>query len=208
MPARRFARLWLRFWGIGWLLCSLLAGLPSTSAYAADTPAAEVNALRVERTEDGIYLSATLNFELPNAVEEALLKGVPVTFVSEVDGYRNRWYWYDKRVFSATRSIRVAFQPLTRRWRVGVANSAVASPATGMALTQHFDNLPEALATVRRIARWKIADLVDVDADARIQIDYRFKLDLSQLPRPLQIGVAGQSDWNISAGRNTRLEPR
>jgi Domain of unknown function (DUF4390) len=204
---RSVARRGLVFWALACLLCAVM-GLPVGNAYAADTPAAEVNALRVERSEDGLYLSAILSFELPSPVEEALLKGVPVTFVSEVDGYRDRWYWYDKRVFTATRSIRLAFQPLTRRWRVGVANSAVASPATGMALTQHFDNLPEALATVRRIARWKIADLADVDADVRINIDYRFKLDLSQLPRPLQIGVAGQSDWNISAGRNLRLDAR
>jgi Domain of unknown function (DUF4390) len=182
--------------------------LIGTNAYAVDANPAEIAALRVERADDGLYLSATLNFELPSAVEEALLKGVPMTFVSEADVYRDRWYWYDKRVSVASRSIRIAYQPLTRRWRVNVASGTVASPATGIALTQHFDNLPDALATVRRIARWKIADNADVDIDARHNIEYRFKLDLSQLPRPLQIGVAGQSEWSINAVRNVRPELR
>jgi Domain of unknown function (DUF4390) len=133
---------------------------------------------------------------------------VPMTFVSEADVYRDRWYWYDKRVSVASRSIRIAYQPLTRRWRVNVASGTVASPATGIALTQHFDTLPDALATVRRIARWKIADNADVDMDARHNIEYSFKLDLSQLPRPLQIGVAGQSEWSINAVRNVRPELR
>lgn len=185
-----------------------VSGLSCTSAYAVDANSAEISALRVERADDGLYLSATLNFELPSAVEEALLKGVPMTFVSEADVYRDRWYWYDKRVSVASRSIRIAYQPLTRRWRVNVASGTVTRPATGIALTQHFDNLPEALATVRRIARWKIADNADVDIDARHNIEYSFKLDLSQLPRPLQIGVAGQSEWSINAVRNVRPELR
>jgi Domain of unknown function (DUF4390) len=182
----------------------ILGCLANPLAIAAEASTTEIAALRVDRTEDGLYLSATLNFELPTAVEEALLKGVPMTFVSEADVFRDRWYWYDKRVSVASRSIRIAYQPLTRRWRVNVTSGTITSPATGIALTQHFDNLSDALATVRRISRWKIADTADVDIDARHNIEYSFKLDLSQLPRPLQIGVAGQNEWSISAVRNVR----
>lgn len=191
-----------------WSVLVLLGGLLSPAAYAVDTGAPEVTALRVERGDDGLYLSATLNFELPAAVEEALLKGIPMTFVNEADIYRDRWYWYDRRVATANRSVRIAFQPLTRRWRVNVASGTVSSPATGMALTQHFDNLNDVVAVVRRVSRWKIADLTDIDADSRHNVDYRFKLDLLQLPRPLQIGVAGQNDWSINAQRNVRPETR
>lgn len=194
-----------------WALACVFIGLSCFIApivLAADAGTTEITALRVDRTEDGLYLSASLNFELPTAVEEALLKGVPMTFVSEADVYRDRWYWYDKRVSVASRSIRIAYQPLTRRWRVNVASGTITSPATGIALTQHFDNLPDALATVRRIARWKIADAADVDMEARHNIEYSFKLDLSQLPRPLQIGVAGQNEWSISAVRNVRPSVR
>lgn len=186
----------------------LLCGMLSPVAYAADTATADVSALRVERADDGLYLSATLSFELPAAVEEALLKGIPMTFVNEADVYRDRWYWYDKRIATATRSVRVAYQPLTRRWRISVASGTVSSPVTGIALTQHFDNLSDVMGVLRRISRWKIADLTDIDADSRHNIDYRFKLDLLQLPRPLQIGVVGQNEWSISAQRNVRPETR
>jgi hypothetical protein len=205
-PARRRSQ-WWSIWALWCCVIGLVFGLHS-AAYAADGATAEVNALRVEHADNGLYLSASLNFELPAAVEEALLKGIPMTFVNEADVYRDRWYWYDKRVATATRSVRVAFQPLTRRWRVNVASGTVSSLATGMALTQHFDNLNDVLAVVRRISRWKIADLADIDADSRHNIDYRFKLDLLQLPRPLQIGVVGQNDWSINAQRNVRPETR
>jgi hypothetical protein len=201
-------QLWRWLWCLVWCAQVVLFGLASPAALAADPAPAQVSTLRVERADDGLYLSAALSFELPAAVEEALLKGVAMTFVNEADVYRDRWYWYDKRVATATRSVRVAFQPLTRRWRVNVASGTVSSPATGIALTQHYDSLSEVMAILRRISRWKIADLADIDADSRHNIEYRFKLDVSQLPRPLQIGVVGQNEWNINAQGNVRPETR
>lgn len=199
-----FARLCCA-WGLA-ISTLLVAPLATTAAYAQGTNAA-ITSIRVDRSDEGFYLSATLQFELPLAVEEALLKGVPITFVSEVQVYRDRWYWYDKRITTATRTVRLAYQPLTRRWRLGVASGTVASAATGISLTQQYDSLSEALATVRRVARWKIADATDLDAEGRFNVEYGFKLDLAQLPRPLQIGVTGQSDWNINVQQNLRPEP-
>ena len=54
-------------------------------------------------------------------------------------------------------------------------------------------------------SRWKIAELGDLDPEARYSIDFRFRLDVSQLPRPFQIGAVGQADWYIVAVRNQRL---
>jgi hypothetical protein len=59
--------------------------------------------------------------------------------------------------------------------------------------------LAQALATVKRVSRWKIAESSDIDPAINYRLDFRFKLDLSQLPRPFQIGALGQSDWDISA---------
>ena len=58
---------------------------------------------------------------------------------------------------------------------------------------------------MQRISRWKIAEAGRLDPDARYYVDFRFRLDMSQLPRPLQIGVGGQADWNIAVMRNQRL---
>ena len=96
--------------------------LSSTSVWAAD-----VTAIRVEQSDEGLQLSATVKFDLAVVVEEALLKGVPMSFVSEVQVFRDRWYWYDKRINTATRTVRLAYQPLTRRWRVGVASGSTGS---------------------------------------------------------------------------------
>lgn len=169
--------------------------------------ATDVNNVRLEQTPEGMYLSATMRFELPGAVEEALLKGIPMTFLAEAQVLRDRWYWYDKNVAWATRSVRLSFQPLTRRWRISV-NAGNGELNTGTSLAQSFDQLPEALAAVRRLSRWKIAEGSEIDQDARHSVDFRFRLDTSQLPRPMQIGITGNADWNISVQRNLRPEAR
>ena len=178
-----------------------------TSLQAQAQPTTDVSNLRLEQTPDGMYLSATMRFELTGAVEEALLKGIPITFVSEAQLLRDRWYWYDKNVAWATRSVRLSFQPLTRRWRISV-NAGTGESSGGANLSQSFDQLPEALVAVRRISRWKIAEGAEIDADSRHSVDFRFRLDTSQLPRPMQIGITGNADWSVSVQRNLRPEAK
>jgi hypothetical protein len=142
---------------------------------------------------------------LSAAVQEALFKGVPIVFVAEVDIFRERWYWTNKKVISAERHMRLAYQPLTRRWRLNVASGPITQAGLAVALNQNFDALPDALAAVRRLSRWKIADVTDLDLEQRHRVEFRFRMDVSQLPRPFQIGTLGQSDWNISASLSRTL---
>ena len=185
---------------LGVCLCLLLAPSPSAAA------ATEISQLRAERTEDGVYLSANVQFELPSLVEDALLKGIALFFVVEADIYRDRWYWIDHRVASAVRTLRLAYQPLTGRWRVNIVSGLITSSSGLRAtLNQNYETLPEALSAIQRLARWKIAEASEVDPEAAYMLDLSFRLDLSQLPRPFQIGVAGQRDWTISAQTKDRL---
>eukprot|EP01041_Mallomonas_annulata_P037189 gene37189-60438_t len=52
--------------------------------------AADIGQLKVERAEDGVYLSANVRFELPMPVEDALVKGIAMFFVVEADIYQSR----------------------------------------------------------------------------------------------------------------------
>ncbi|MCG2595434.1 DUF4390 domain-containing protein [Ramlibacter sp. XY19] len=170
----------------------------------ADVGATEITHMQVERGDEGILLSATVKFDLPPVIEDALAKGIPMYFVAEAAIYRDRWYWYDKRVSYAARHMRLAFQPLTRRWRLQVSPNPIGN--SGMVLGQMFDTHQEALAAIQRTSRWRIADNSTIDPDSTQTVEFRFRLDVSQLPRPFQIGAVGQSEWNINAARAQRLE--
>lgn len=190
---------WRNGWperAIHWALAALLfVGV----SWAQAQSQAEIGQFRAERQDEDIFVSAQIQFELPSAVEDALLKGIPMYFLAEVEILRDRWYWYDKKVASTQRSMRLAYQPLTRTWRLNLAQGASVASSQGLALNQSFETLGQALAQIKRISRWKVADASDLDGGVKHRVDFRFKLDLSQLPRPFQIGALGQTGWDISA---------
>ena len=166
--------------------------------------APEVSELRLEREDDGLYLSTTLQVVLPELAEDALYKGIPMFFVAEAQVTRDRWYWYDRQVAQTTRYLRLSYQPLTRRWRLNMAPTPFANSGLGVLLGQTFDDYADAMAAVQRFSRWKIADGGVMAADATHTVHFRFRLDMSQLPRPLQIGAVGRSDWSLLVSRSQR----
>lgn len=191
---------------LAWLLAFVLCGMASAGAHAAAVlPSAPE--VKLERHDDGLWLTASLAFELPDVVEDALLKGIPIYFVAEADVLRERWYWTNRKLSTAQRNLRLAYHPLTRRWRLNVTEGDVSAFAQGLALNQSFDSLEAAMAAVRRVSRWRIAELVDFEPGVKHIVAFRFQLDVSQLPRPLQIGTLGQSDWQISLSSVQTVNP-
>jgi len=163
--------------------------------------------MRLERQEGELLLHVSLKLELGASVEDALAKGVAVYFVAEAELMRDRWYWYDRRLGQVSRHYRLAYQPLTRLWRLQVSSEPLNAGGASSAIAQTFDSLQAALEVVRRQSGWKLADAADIDPEARQYVNYRFRLDLSQLPRPFQIGVASQSDWGLNLTRTQRIAP-
>ena len=167
----------------------------------------EITSFDIDRSIDGVSLSAQLQFELSPTVEEALIKGIPMVFVAETELFRERWYWYDKSIASSARYFRLAFQPLTRRWRLNMNAGGNNATAQGLAFNQSFDDLPQAMAAIKRISGWRVASANDLDPSVRYRFDFRFRLDVGQLPRPFQIGAIGQSDWDIAITRSVVIPP-
>ena len=155
----------------------------------------ELTAFDARRTEEGhLAVDYAVDFELSRPVEAALAKAVPLHFVAEVEVFRSRWYWTDKRVARATRTWRVVYQPLTSSWRVTFGD-----------LGQTYATQSEALGVMRRASGWKVADAERLEDGASHYVEFSFRLDTSQLPRPMQIGIGNQPEWALSVERTQRV---
>jgi hypothetical protein len=71
-------------------------------------------------------------------------------------------------------------------------------------LNQSYASLSEALAALRGISGWRIAENRELE-DGRHYIEFSFKLDTSQLPRPMQIGLGSPEGWGLNIERNLSL---
>ena len=173
-----------------WLVLAMLVLPPPAQAQGV-----ELLTLRTSRDETALNLEFAARVTLPRAVEDALQRGVPLYFVAEAQLLRSRWYWRDERVARVSRSWRVAFQPLTSSWRVGLGG-----------LNQSYPSLAEAMASVSRSGGWKLADLAALDLDKSHYVEFSYRLDSSQLPGPMQFGLGGQGDWAVGVSRSVKVD--
>ncbi len=179
----------------------------AAQAQSAGPGPGAVTDLQLSYDADGLFLSASMDFELPSLAEEALYKGISMYFVAEATVVRERWYWYDKQVAQAVRYLRLSYQPLTRRWRVNQSSTPFGAAGLGVTLGQNYDELGDAIGAMQRIARWKIAEPGVLEPGTPYVVHYQFRLDMSQLPRPFQIGAMGRSGWSLSMARSAELTP-
>ena len=138
--------------------------------------------------DEGWLLSADFDIVLPVAVEEALSKGVSLFFVLELEVTRSRWYWFDQRSGSASQTYRLAYNTLTRQYRL----------STG-ALFQTFSSLDEALGVLGRVRRRPVMPAGALSRGDTYQAAVRMRLDISQLPRPFQASPFAAREWAVGS---------
>jgi hypothetical protein len=151
-----------------------------------------VMAASLELSKEGpvpaIVLNATFEFELPQALEEAVQKGIALYFNIEFELFRKRWYWFDRKVVSQSLVYRLSYSPLTRQYRLARGG-----------LSQPFDSLDEALALVKSVRNWKVADKAQLSPRDDYDAQVRMRLDVSQLPKPFQVNAITSREWNLSS---------
>lgn len=176
-----------------WLLTLLLlaVSLGTVSAYATD--GAEMINARIETSDEGYRLSAAFSFDLNRGLEDAINRGIPLYFTTEVELTRPRWYWFDEKAINATQTIRISYNVLTRRYHAAINGS----------LQQSFNSLDDALSLIRRPSRWVIADKGALQAGEVYKVAVRMGLDLAQLPKPFQVNALNNSDWRLSSDWKT-----
>jgi len=176
----------------GLFALALLLGL----APAARAQGIELTSAAAHRQDGAILLDVTASVTLSKGVEDALRRGVPAYFTAEAAVYRSRWYWRDDRVARASRSWRLSFQPLTSAWRVSLAG-----------FSQSYPSLEEAMTAITRLAHWKIAEPGSFDPDQpHLYVEFSYRLDASQLPRPMQLDLGAQADWRLGVERTLKVE--
>lgn len=154
----------------------------------------ELGALDLRRSADnGLTLDFSTRLTLSRAMEDALQRGVPLYFVAQATVFRGRWYWRDERVSRVTRNWRLAYQPLTGTWRVSLG-----------VLGQSHASLGEALAVVSRVGGWRLAEPGALEAGERYYVEFSYRLDTAQLPRPMQFGAG--NDWALAVERTLTVE--
>jgi hypothetical protein len=136
----------------------------------------------------GAVLNATFEFEMPQALDEAVQKGIAIYFNIEFELYRKRWYWLDRKVSSSTLTYRLSYSPLTRQFRLARGG-----------LSQPFDSLEEALGLLKSVRQWRVIEKGVLSPGDSYDAQVRMRLDVSQLPKPFQVNAITSREWSLAS---------
>jgi len=165
-------------------LAALLLAMPAL--HAEERIGIARAALEVRHGADpGTFVDAQFELQLPVSLREAVDHGIALYFVIELEIARSRWYWFDKSLLNDAIEYRISYSPLTRQYRL--ARGGLAQP---------FDSLDQALATMRRVSQWRVADPSLLEG-GNIRARLRLRLDTSMLPKPFQVSALTDRDWAL-----------
>jgi Domain of unknown function (DUF4390) len=167
------------------VILALVAVLSSPAAYADSIL---VKSAELRPGEDAWDLNAEFELSINPTLDEALQKGVPLYFLLEFEVLRPRWYWLDEKVVSYSTQHRIAYNALTRQYRV----------STGL-LTQTFNSLDEVEHLLSRVTSRPVARRDQLLKGVRYEASVRLRLDVNQLPKPFQVNALASHEWTLGS---------
>jgi hypothetical protein len=170
-----------------WRNVSLTLALALLSALAA---AGGIEPVRGQLTagDEGYVLAAEFAIDLGTQLEEAVARGVALTFNMEFTLSRKRWYWADEYIAGHVINYRLSYNALTRQYRLSVGG-----------LHRGFASLDEALRALGRVADLPIVDKAAIKPGETYYAALRLALDKSQLPKPFQVDAIASREWQVDA---------
>ncbi len=144
--------------------------------------------INLRPVEKAWVLDATLALELSPALEQLVVKGVTLQFVTEFQLTKSRWYWFDAKTVEVQRVSKISYQALTNQYRVTLGNFSLTAA-----------NLKQALAAVRTIEDWAVIEASAIDPNQTYQAAVRMRLDTNQLAKPFQVNAINSRSWNLQS---------
>lgn len=171
------------------LLQALLFGvLLCCAASARADEGIQVKSAELTLVDEVYQLNADFDLNFSQALEDALNKGVPLNFVVEFELNRPRWYWFDENIVSAQQQVRISYYALTKQYHLQVHDEQ-----------RTFNNLAELKAELGHIHEWRVVERAQLKKRFSYEARLRMRLDLNQLPKPLQVNALASKDWNLES---------
>ena len=170
------------FWG--WGLFLLLLGMFSL-ALAAES-SIRIKSAELQPLDDFYSLSADVEISFDKEIEEAVNKGVPLSFLIEFQIVRPRKYWFDDEIVTTSQEMTLSYHALSRQYLVNRG-----------AHQQSFESLNEAAQALGQIDEWKVVEKSVLEKGETYRAAMLIRLDQTKLPKAIQVDTIGSEKWNL-----------
>ncbi len=166
-----------------WLLLLLML-MAAWSVWAGNH--AHIKTAELVLRDDLWTLDAEIDIQIGHALEEALNKGVALTFLYEFQIVKPLKYWFDDEVVTERRQVTLNYHALTRQYILTFPQQQ-----------KVFDTLADARQELAVIHDWRLAPHAVLEKNQSYHAALKMHLDTSKLPKALQVDAIGESDWEL-----------
>lgn len=149
-----------------------------------------IKSAELQPVDDAYVLHANFEVNFSSAVEEALSKGIPLTFLIEFQVVSPRQYWFDHEIITTSTKVVLSYHALSRQYLVNRDNHQ-----------DIFTSLQEAKDDIASLHDWLVLEKSLLKKGEAYNAALRIRLDQSQLPKPLQVEAMGSEHWNMVSQR-------
>jgi hypothetical protein len=148
----------------------------------------QVKSAELVLVEDNYQLKASFETSFGATIEDALNKGVSLVFSVEFELERPRWYWLDETIVSTKSQIKINYHALTKQYHLQIGEQQ-----------KTFSSLPELKSELELVDAWPVINQNVLKKRNTYEARLRMKLDLSQLPKPLQVVALTTKEWSMES---------
>jgi hypothetical protein len=139
-------------------------------------------------------LSGRFNVQLSDTLENALMRGVQLTFVQAFEAERLRDFWLSENLIDLTRAVRLSYNALLRQYYVTLSG-----------VSSTHEDIESALYAVGDLRDWSVLNVKQMKRKSDFKAYVRMYLDITQLPKPLQVNaLASSARWQLDSGWQER----
>lgn len=167
---------------------SIVLLLLSSASVAYAASSININYAELQSLDDSYSLSADINIDFDNEIEEAVNKGVPLNFLIEFQIVKPWKYWFDDEIVTVTKNITLSYHALSRQYLV-----------SNGAHQKSFETLHEAKDALMQINDWKVINKSLIEKSEAYNAALLMRLDQSKLPKAIQVDAIGSEKWNLTS---------
>lgn len=148
----------------------------------------QVRNAELTAVEDAILLNADFDISFAPSIEEAINRGVSLTFLVEFQIVEPRQYWFDDEIVTVSKPIQLSYHALTRQYLV-----------TYDVHQKSFESLHEARQQLTTVRDWRVAMKSQLEKSEPYRAALLMRLDKGKLPKAIQVDAISSESWNLAS---------
>lgn len=167
---------------------SLIFALLLVCAQAFAASSLQIKSAELSPQEEFYTLDANVEVKFDKEIEEAINKGVPLSFLVEFQIVSPRQYWFDDEIVTQTQNVNISYHALSRQYLVTRGDHQLS-----------FDSLGEATKELGNFKDWRVVEKSLIEKGESYKAALLIRLDKTKLPKAIQVDTLSTEKWNLAS---------